>query len=360
MREKQTKYQEVINYIEDLVDKGELCSGDKLFSENELMSMFHISRQTVRRAIGMLEEQGSVRRIRGSGTYLSYNRRENLEKQKRIAVVTTYVDSYIFPSTIQGIESYLFERGYSVQLSFTNNMLDREKSVLEDIINRDDVAGLIVEGTKSGLPNPNLYLYKKLMNRKVPIVFINTYYPELKLPHVSLNDVQAARLAVKYLIDKGHRDIGAVLKLDDGQGRLRYLGYLQAMEEAGCPVADSNLVWIDTEEEKRLFWCREKLLKQAESHSAFFCYNDKVAFQLIQLLIGNGIKVPEQVAVIGVDDSELATYGGIKITSLPHPKEKLGAKAAELLCSIIEGKNITTGYEFDTHVVERASTRGKV
>ena len=69
--------------------------------------MFHISRQTVRKALGFLEEQGVVRRVRGSGTYISYDRRENLERCNRIAVITTYVDSYIFPKIIQGIENVL-------------------------------------------------------------------------------------------------------------------------------------------------------------------------------------------------------------------------------------------------------------
>ena len=233
MEDKQTKYGDLIHYLENLITEGNLKAGDKLPSENELTELFGISRQTVRKAIGLLEEQGTVRRVRGSGTYVSFDRKENLEHRNRIAVVTTYVESYIFPKTIQGIEKILFERGYSVQISFTNNTLEREKNVLTDLISRDDVAGIIVEGTKSGLPNPNLYLYRQLMNRKIPIVFINTYYPELDVPHVSLNDVKTAETAVNYLIGKGHENIGAILKLDDGQGRLRYLGYLKAMEAAG-------------------------------------------------------------------------------------------------------------------------------
>ena len=72
-----------------------------------------------------------------------------------------------------------------------------------------------MEGTKSGLPNPNLELYRHLMMRKIPLLFFNTYYPELEVPHVSLNDADTAYKAVRYLIEKGHQKIGAVLKLDD-------------------------------------------------------------------------------------------------------------------------------------------------
>lgn len=357
MKNEKTKYQDLIDYIRNMIDNGELAPGGKLASENELSRQFGISRQTVRTAIGILEKQGVLRRVKGSGTYLNDRRRESLERRNRIAVVTTYVDSYIFPKIIQGIEEQLFERGYSVQIAFTNNTLEREKSVLEDIISRDDVAGVIVEGTKSGLPNPNLSFYRKLMERKIPIIFINTYYPELGVPHVSLDDVQAARKAVDYLIEKGHRDIGAILKLDDGQGRQRYLGYLQAMDKAGLVVTDSRMVWIDTDESKQLAYCTDKILNRLESCSALFCYNDQIAFQLVRLLGDRGIRVPEDVAVISIDDSDLAIHSEVQITSLPHPKEKLGAKAAELLLRMIDTGKPVESFEFETRVVERSSVK---
>lgn len=359
MKNERTKYQVLIDYIVGQIENGTLTPGDKLSSENELSRKFGISRQTVRTAIGILEEQGVLRRVKGSGTYLSDRRRESLEQRSRIAVITTYVDSYIFPKIIQGIEETLFERGYSVQIAFTNNTLEREKSVLTDIISRDDVAGVIVEGTKSGLPNPNIPFYRKLQERKIPIIFINTYYPELSVPHVSLDDVQAARKAVDYLIEKGHRDIGAVLKLDDGQGRQRYLGYLQAMDSAGYLVTDSRMVWIDTDESKQLAYCTDKILNRLESCSALFCYNDQIAFQLVRILSDRGIRVPEDVALISIDDSDLAIHSEVQITSLPHPKEKLGAKAAELLLRMIDSGRPVDSYEFDTRVVERDSVASR-
>ena len=356
MEKKSTKYQELIDYVYNLIDDGTLKSGDRLFSENELSAMFHISRQTVRRAIGELEENGVVKRIRGSGTYIGDNRQENLKKRNRIAVVTTYVDSYIFPKTIQGIEKVLSEHGYFVQIAFTNNTLEREKSVLEDMISQDDVAGVIVEGTKSGLPNPNLFLYRKLMKRRIPILFFNTFYPELDVPHVSLNDVEAGSKAVQFLIEKGHKDIGAILKLDDGQGRLRYLGYLNAMEAAGLPVKDSRMIWIDTEESRQLSLCMDRILSRLEGCSAVLCYNDQVAFQLIHLLRERKIAIPEQLAVISIDDSDLARHSEVPITSLPHPKEKLGETAANHLLEMLNGRYKNATFEFSTRVVEREST----
>ena len=112
----ETKYQNLINYIQEQISDGQLGPGEKVPSENQLSEQFHISRQPVRKAIGTLEEDGLVQRIRGSGTYVSFDRQKNLEQRNSIAVVTTYVDSYIFPRILQGMQNTLFESGPSVQI----------------------------------------------------------------------------------------------------------------------------------------------------------------------------------------------------------------------------------------------------
>ena len=72
----ETKYQNLINYIQEQISDGQLGPGEKVPSENQLSEQFHISRQTVRKAIGTLEEDGLVQRSRGSGTYMSFDRPE--------------------------------------------------------------------------------------------------------------------------------------------------------------------------------------------------------------------------------------------------------------------------------------------
>ena len=93
--EKKAKYRELADWVKERLEKKELCPGDKLNSENELSVLFGLSRQTVRHAIGVLEEEGIVVRRQGSGTYISDSRSAALENKTRVAVVTTYVDGYI-------------------------------------------------------------------------------------------------------------------------------------------------------------------------------------------------------------------------------------------------------------------------
>lgn len=355
--ERKAKYLQLTDWIRERIESGELKPGAKMYSENELSAMFGLSRQTVRHGIGLLEQEGLLVRRQGSGTYVNDNRMTNLENKTRIAVVTTYVDSYIFPRTIQGIENYLFERGYSVQIAFTNNQLERERTILEDITARDDVAGIIMEATKSGLPNPNLPLLRRLMERRVPILFINSYYPQLPLPHVTLNDRLAAELAVKYLADAGHRKIGALMKFDDGQGHLRYAGYLDTCRRLGIPAGDRGMVWLDTEGEQHLHDYRDRILRNFRDCTAVLCYNDKTAYQLEVLLKEEGIRVPEDISLISIDDSELAELAETRLTSVHHPTDRLGAKAAENLLAIMKNRNLDGNFEFVAQIVERDSVK---
>ena len=88
------------------------------------------------------------------------------------------------------------------------------------------------------------HYYQELKERGIPILFFNSRYPDLELPCVSMNDEQVGKKAVEYLIKNGHRNIGGVFKSDDGQGHLRYKGFLSGMLGAGIKVKDANEMCI--------------------------------------------------------------------------------------------------------------------
>ena len=98
MSTQELKYRAVYNWVLDNINSGALKVGEKLPSENELSERFGLSRQTVRHAVDILEQQKLVLRVRGSGTYVGGNgKAERQERYMNIAVISTYVDSYIFP-----------------------------------------------------------------------------------------------------------------------------------------------------------------------------------------------------------------------------------------------------------------------
>ncbi|MCR5343884.1 MAG: GntR family transcriptional regulator [Butyrivibrio sp.] len=361
------KYQEVIDWIQKQVSSGALTPGSKIPSENDLCVQFNISRQTVRHAIGILVQEGILTAERGSGTYVTDERVQTGERS-RIAVITTYVDSYIFPKTIQGIESKLRELGYTVQLFFTNNSSVREREILTEIIEKDEVAGIILEPTRSALPNPNTDLLSKITAMKIPILFMNSYYPEMTrtssgedggsgIPHVSMNDKKSAYKAVKSLLDSGHRNIGCVLKMDDRQGLDRYSGYQEAISEKGLAPEDSRITWLDTEDLKNQEHIKDKIRDRLSDCTAVFCYNDEVAALVMQILKEDGRKVPADISLVSMDDSDLAKLTRPPIDSIPHPKEKLGERAAENLVRLIHHPGFSATYEFEEDITKRGSVK---
>ena len=98
MEKKMPKYLELVNWIKEQIKEEKLLPGQKMYSENELSDMFGLSRQTVRHAISVLEQEKVLRRVRGSGTYI--NEAPGESNRTRIALIMTYLDGYIFPRTI--------------------------------------------------------------------------------------------------------------------------------------------------------------------------------------------------------------------------------------------------------------------
>ena len=359
MRSSEPKYLEIVNWIQAKIENGELKSGNKLYSENELSEMFHISRQTVRHAIDVLEQRKLVMRIQGSGTYISGTDSfgATTEKTMNIAVISTYVDSYIFPNIIKGIEKVLSKADYMVQIAFTNNKIERERDIIQNILEKNNIDGLIVEATKSALPNPNIMFYQQIMNRGIPVIFFNSYYPALSVPHVALNDKLMGKKVTKYLIDKGHKKIAAIFKADDGQGHQRYAGYVEAMLEADIKLNDTNIIWLDTEYIRDLKDEKKQILTRIDGCTAVFCYNDEIAFLLEEICQKEGIQIPEDLSIIGIDNSELAELCDTPLTSISHPMEKLGTKVAENLIHLIENPSFNATYEFDSEIVTRRSVK---
>ena len=168
------KYQKLYNWGRTLIMSGVLRNMDKFPSEHMLQNKFGYSRQTVRNALDRLEQDGLIARVKGSGTYVSYAPEKNKEERPRIGLILSYFSDYLFPQVYEGIESVLREEGYEISVSVTRNRLNDEALYLKGMLGRN-VSGLIIEGTRSSFPNPNLRLYKEIRRRNIPTLFFQSF-----------------------------------------------------------------------------------------------------------------------------------------------------------------------------------------
>lgn len=331
----ESKYRQLIREIIDAIENG--IYTDKLPSELELCEHFSLSRQTVRNAFSIMENMGYISRRQGSGTYINKDKipLKTAKNSKQIGVITTYITDYIFPAILRGIEGEISAKGYSMLLGSTYNSIAIERGILEEYISSPP-GGLIVEGTKTALPNPNIALYEKLQSMGVAIVFINGYYSNLdRSTAVLMNDAQGGKLLVDYLYKKGRRKLAGIFKSDDMQGIQRYEGFVQGILQHGLELREQNIRWFSTETRKTMSTLfLPSLIDGLKDCDGLLCYNDEVAVQLMKLLEQNRQKLE----IVSFDHSNYASFASKAFLSLPHPKAALGRLAAQKLMAMMEGK----------------------
>lgn len=355
---KNAKYRQVMEWIQSRIKTGELGAGDRIESEHEISSYFGISRQTVRHALGLLVEAGVLERKQGSGTYVKDIQSAGLRTEQlshTVNIISTYVDGYIFPRILQAMVRTLQKSGYDARIMFTNNRLETERSLLVRMLEENSRDPMIVEPVMSGLPNPNLKYYRRLEARGIPILFFHSYYPELDIAHVSIRDDQAGRIATEHLIAMGHTKIGGIFKADDGQGRQRYRGYVEALLRAGIEVKEGRICWIDTQEERDFPQLDERIWNRLLDCTACLCYNDEVAHMVTQGAAARGIRIPQDLSLVGIDNSDFARMNGVPLTSVAHPMDVLGERAAENMVRLIENPAYEATYEFPVKLKIRES-----
>ena len=335
------KYKEVKNKIIEWAHNERYKPHEKIPTESELMAMFNVSRHTIRKAISDLDAEQYVYRIQGSGIYLS-NWRENdiyLKKNNNVGVLTTHISNYIFPDIIRGVETLICAEAYSLLVSSTNNNVMFENSNLKNLL-AHKIDGLILEPTKSAYQAHNIGYLTNMLTQNIPFVMINASYPEIKAPSLLVDDFIGGKIATEHLISLGHKHIMGIFKVDDSQGIKRMNGFVAKCQEHDIlPTSNQILTYLSEETKTVLPQRIETILKSEKRPSGIFCYNDEIAYMVINIAHSLGLKIPEELSIVGFDDSSLSKIIEPNLTSLTHPKENMGRDAAKLIIKLIKNGN---------------------
>lgn len=356
-----TKYKHVKNQIKAWITEGKIKPDEKIQSENELVEIFQVSRHTIRQALNELVNEGWLYRQQGRGTFCKERSEKTVNHIDRtIGIITTSITDYIFPSIIRGIESYLSEKGYNLLLASTNHDINRERKCLENMLGQK-LDGLIVEPTKSAIYNPNLNTYLNIEKNKIPYVMINASYSGLEPASITVDDEQGGFLAAEHLIKLGHTKIGGIFKIDDLQGVNRMKGFMRACREFDVPIQPGSILTFMTEDQSaNLHTSIRELVAEPNRPTAFFCYNDQIALMLLDVIREKSLRVPEDISIVGFDDSQLALASEVKFTTLTHPKMEMGLLAAKMVVDAIENQKelrIADEVVYKPELVIRNSTR---
>jgi Transcriptional regulators len=367
VKDQQTpKYMQLKQEILSWIVTAQFKPHDRLPSENEIARRFEMSRQTVRQALGDLEQDGWLYRTQGKGTFVAESQpaadRKPSPLGMTIGMITTHISDYIFPTIVRGVESSLRERGARLLLASTDNEKPKERDSLESMLH-EPLAGLIIEPTKSAEGNPNFDYFLALDARQIPYVMLNERYTDVDAPCLKVDDELGGYRAAAYLLRMGHERIAGFFKTDDYQGVHRMRGFLRAFRERKQSVAADWVVRYSSEEKtSRPLEALERMLEREaeERPTAIFCYNDELAVRLLDIIRRRGLTVPDDLSMIGFDDSNLAVATEVKLTTIAHPKTSMGTDAVELLMKLITERTPRGSWKdivYEPTLVERDSVK---
>jgi len=277
-------------------------------------------------------------------------------RSRTIGLVVLDVSNPFFTDVSHGAELFVEESGSMLVLCNSGEDSSRERRHLE-LLEEQRVQGVLI--TPVDRTNPAL---DNLVARGTPVVLVDRSGGR-HLCSVAVNDVLGGRLAVTHLVEQGHARIAFVGgPFSIRQVADRHHGSLTALREEGGPAAALTVV------ETRSLSVAEGRRAAAEiaevepdaRPTAVFCANDLLALGVLQEMTRRGLKVPDDVAIVGYDDIDFAGAAAVPLTSVRQPREDLGRAAAQLLLDEVEDPDRHRHRQvvFEPELVVRASTVG--
>lgn len=321
-------YLQVKNDIISQIESGRIRIGDKLMSENEMMQYYNVGRVTVRSALSSLAVTGCLKKEHGLGTFCVAM--PTSERRLNIDVLLNCNDTYLIPFLLSGINSVLEKDACNLLLHDTKNSRNTA-SILQSILERG-TDGIILQYPRSEdgtvPPMPALGILRQM---NIPIVTVCGDLTET-CASLMIDDYYGAKVAAQYILDCGHMRVLAVLPETDFGAKERCRGIRSVIDrqaDASLSVLHSEHVSSDAEQILRTV--REQRI------SAIICYNDFYAVQCMHILQENGYRIPEDISLIGFDDSTLSTSAVPQLTTISHPKDHMGSDAARTILLWIRG-----------------------
>lgn len=237
-----------------------------------------------------------------------------------------------FAEVAKGVARKFEPRGYQVVISNSEESAETEKRQIELLLARN-VDGLIVASAEAN----GRWLVENLRSRKIPHVLIDRMPRGFQTHFVGVPDDEVGAMATGCLIEQGCRRIAHIRgpAISTGIGRLR--GYRRALAKHGLK-ANPEYVVSGQYEDDTGYEAMRKLLRLDPRPDGVFCFNDPVAAGAVKAVLGAGLKVPEDIAIIGVGNVHYSDLLRVPLSTIDQGSSTIGETAAELLMECMEAK----------------------
>lgn len=298
-----------------------------------------VSISTISRAMNDKDQLNpqTYERVQRAMRELEYRKtgRNSAARVRTIAVVVPTVLDPFFSVVLHGIDAISKTYNYNILL------FDSMNSTEIELTNANRIVQSVPDGVIFVPSGDSTVAYRKLKDAGLPVVLLDRLLDVEDPSYVISNDEEGAYLAVKYLIDLGHRSIlymGGIHDTSTEAARLR--GYTRALRESGIPVLDEAISECSFDSESAYAAVKEILRKKSPQFTAMFAGNDLMAFGIRKALEENGLMVPRDVSLVGYGDMPFASL--ISLTSVSCPALEMAKSALSMLIHIIEKKYVSS------------------
>lgn len=305
-----------------------------------------VSNATVSLVLNGKEKEGRVSKkmadkIRQLAAELNYEpnnlaRGLRVGKSHTIGLIVADISNLFFANMAFHIQEYAEKFGYTVLIGNTNESETKSKSIINSFIGRQ-VDGLIIVPTEEGEDN-----IKLLLENKQSIVLLDRWFPDLQTSHVIVDNYQASKKAVEYLIDKKCKKIAFVVyKSNLSHMHERKRGYIKAMEQAG--IYDPQLIKEVNYDNLKddIYTSMNELLDINNRVDAIFFATNSISMFGIRRILDLKLHIPEDIRIVCFDKNDFFDFTDIPIPYIQQPIEDMGRKAVEVLIEQIENKDFT-------------------
>ncbi|MGR7023134.1 LacI family DNA-binding transcriptional regulator [Geodermatophilus sp. URMC 62] len=297
-------------------------------------------------------------RVLSAITALGFVRNESARQlraghSRTIGLVVLDIANPFFTDVARGVDDVVDPAGLAVILCNSDDRPEKEAAHL-DVLAEQRVQGVLITPTAELSPHLD-----SLRRRGVPVVLVDRRAPTADQCAVAVDDVLGGRLAAEHLLERGHRRIAFIGGASGlPQVQERHAGVVAAVREAS---GDDDALLVLSPEHLTVDGGREAAarivgLPAARRPTAAVCANDLLALGVLQEMVRQGVRVPEDFAIVGYDDIDFAAAAAVPLTSVRKPRQELGRRAAELLLAESQEGHRHEQLVFDPELVVRESS----
>lgn len=249
------------------------------------------------------------------------------KRSKTIGLVLPELTSSFFPNIISGVQSVLNEEGFNLFITQSEESFEIEEKNLK-LLENNMVEGILISITREG---ENSEYYKKIIDSGIPIVFFNRICSNVDAPKVIIDDYKMAFFATEHLIYNKFQNIihfagPANIRITNERKR----GFVDAMKKHRIDITEKSIIHTGVLSDKG-YRAMKLLIESEELPDAIFCFNDPIALGALKAIKEAGLKCPEDIALVGFSETEVAQLIDPPLTSVEQPTFEIGKTAARLL-----------------------------